>query len=60
LRKVDRVISDLRRGGIVVVTGGAQSLAAQAAENVTAESLAQLAKLGGGKLVLALTRRRGD
>jgi GTP cyclohydrolase II len=58
LRKVDRVISDLRRGGIVLVTGAKHSLAAQAAENVTAESLAQLAKLGGGKLVLALTRRR--
>jgi len=56
LRKVDRVIGDLRRGGIAIVTGKDQSLAVQAAENATQESLAQLAKLG--KLALALTRRR--
>ncbi len=58
LRNVDRVIGDLRRGGIAIVVGCDQNVAVQAAENVTQESVAQLTKLGAGKLSLALTRRR--
>ena len=58
LRRVDRVISDLRRGLVAIVEGGSATLALQAAETATAASLAQLTALGGGKLSLALTRRR--
>lgn len=58
LRKVDRVIGDLRRGGIAIVNGEGESLVVQAAENATRESLAQLATLANGKIALALTRRR--
>src|SRR5579864_6197931 len=58
LRKVDRVIGDLRRGAIVIVAGSEECLAVQAAENATEESLAQLSRLGNGPLALALTRRR--
>jgi GTP cyclohydrolase II len=58
LRRVDRVISDLRRGLVAIVEGGGATLALQAAETATAASLAQLTALGGGKLSLALTRRR--
>ncbi len=58
LRAVDRVIGDLRRGGLAVVTGDGASLLVQAAENVTPDSLAQLAAIGGGKVALALTCRR--
>jgi 3,4-dihydroxy-2-butanone 4-phosphate synthase len=58
LRKVDRVIGDLRRGGIALIMDGGESLAVQAAENVTPDSLTQLATSGGGPVALALTRRR--
>ena len=58
VRQVDRVIGDLRRGTIAVVEGERQCLALQAAEMASGESLAQLAALAGGKLALALTRRR--
>jgi GTP cyclohydrolase II len=58
LRNVDRALGDVRRGVIVVLTAADQTLAVLAAENATAESLALLAGLGGGKLALALTRRR--
>jgi GTP cyclohydrolase II len=58
LRRVDRVIGDLRRGMIVIVVGDKAAVAAQAAEIASAESLARLAELGGGHVSLALTRRR--
>ena len=58
LRRVDRVIGDLRRGLIAIVEGDSAALALQAAETATAASLQQLAALGGGTLSLALTRRR--
>jgi len=58
LRHVDRVIGDLRRGGMAVIDEKGKSRLVQAAENVTAESLAQLATIGGGKVALGLTRRR--
>jgi hypothetical protein len=50
LRRVDRVIGDLRRGVIAIVHGETASLALQAAETASADSLAQLATLGGGKV----------
>jgi GTP cyclohydrolase II len=58
LRRVDRVIGDLRRGLIAIVDGEGESLALQAAEAASAEALARLATLGGGAASLALTRRR--
>jgi GTP cyclohydrolase II len=58
LRQVDRAITDLRRGGMVLLREGGAALIAQAAEAVTAESLARLRRLAGGPLSLALTRRR--
>jgi GTP cyclohydrolase II len=58
LRDVDRVIGDLRRGAIAIIADRGRSCAIQAAENITPENLAQLARLGGGAIVLALTRRR--
>jgi GTP cyclohydrolase II len=58
LRRVDRAIGDLRRGLIAIIDGEGAALALQAAETASVESLAQLAALGGGKLALALTRRR--
>jgi GTP cyclohydrolase II len=58
LRRVDRVIGDLRRGLIAIVDGAGESLALQAAEAASADGLAQLAALGGGTVSLALTRRR--
>lgn len=58
LRRVDRVIGDLRRGAVAVVEDAGGALALQAAEAVTAESLAQLVALGDGTIFLALTRRR--
>ncbi len=56
LRRVDRVIGDLRRGEFAVVNGAGQSVLLQAAENVSTQSLAQLA--AQGPIALALTRRR--
>jgi len=58
LRLVDRFLGDLRRGAVAILNGGKQSLAVQAAESATTESVRQLSALGGGKLALALTRRR--
>jgi GTP cyclohydrolase II len=58
LRQVDRAITDLRRGSFVLLCEGGAALLAQAAEGVTAESLARLRALAGGPLALALTRRR--
>lgn len=58
LRDVDRVIGDLRRGAMVIISGKGPTRAVQAAESVTQESLAQLARIGDGKIALALTRRR--
>jgi GTP cyclohydrolase II len=58
LREVDRAVTDLRRGGMVLLREGGAALIAQAAEAVTAETLARLRRLAGGPLSLALTRRR--
>jgi GTP cyclohydrolase II len=58
LRQVDRAITDLRRGGLVLLRDSGGALIAQAAEAVTDEGLARLRALAGGPLSLALTRRR--
>jgi GTP cyclohydrolase II len=58
LLAVDRVLADLRRGGLIVVSDGAKALLVQAAEGVTPHSLAQLAALGEAPALLALTERR--
>ena len=58
LRQIDRAITDLRRGGVVLLRDGDIALLVEAAETVTAESLARLKRLSGGELSLVLTRRR--
>lgn len=55
---VDRAVAELRRGGLVVVGGAADSVVTQAAEAVTAGSLTALGRFGQGNLGLALTGRR--
>lgn len=58
LRRVDRVIGDLRRGLAAILRGEDRALAVQAAELSSADSLALLAAAGDGAPTLALTRRR--
>ena len=58
LRQVDRAITDLRRGGPVLLRDGSAALIAQAAEGVTPETLERLRLLSGATLSLVLTRRR--
>ncbi len=58
LRQIDRAITDVRRGGLVLLRDGAAALALQAAEAVTPESLERLKALPGETLSLVLTRRR--
>jgi len=58
LRQIDRAITDLRRGGVVLLRDGDIALLVEAAETVTAESLARLKRLSGGEPSLVLTRRR--
>ena len=58
LRQVDRAITDLRRGGLVLLREAGAALMAQAAEAVNPESLARLKHLAGEPLSLVLTRRR--
>ena len=56
---VDRALGDLRRGSFVVVEGPGGPVLIQAAEAVTTESLAALARVGDGRTRVALTARRG-
>src|SRR5216683_7002665 len=58
LIEIDRAITDLRRGGVVIVGDGASICLVQAAEAITAESLARFTALSGRRPALALTRRR--
>jgi GTP cyclohydrolase II len=58
LRLVDRAITDLRRGGFVLLRDAGTALLAQAAETVNPESLVRLKQLAGESLSLVLTRRR--
>src|SRR5512134_2190594 len=61
LLAVDRAVADLRRGQPVVIQGprGGAALA-MAAEAVTTERLAALARLARAEPVLALTARRAS
>ncbi|MCB1363202.1 MAG: GTP cyclohydrolase II, partial [Rhodobacteraceae bacterium] len=55
-----RARADLRMGLPVVLTGGAGSVVAAAAETLGAERLADLRALGGGRPVVAITARRAE
>ena len=57
---VDRAMSDLRRGDFVMLESGAGVALAQAAETVTAASLATFTRLASGRASLALTARRAS
>ena len=57
---VDRAVCDLRRGSFVVIAGEGGMALAQAAEAVTAESLAMLTSVANGRTRLALTGRRAS
>src|ERR1700691_2034861 len=58
LRQVDRAVSDLRRGEMVRLVHDGADLVLVAAETLTSEDLARLARLTGRQVSLALTRRR--
>ena len=58
LRRVDHVIADLRRGDLALLAHDGANLVLEAAETLTSEGLARLARLTGRQLSLALTRRR--
>jgi GTP cyclohydrolase II len=58
LRRVDRAIADLRRGEMVRLVHDGADLVLVAAETLTSEDLALLARLTGRQVSLALTRRR--
>ena len=55
---IDRAITDLRRGGFVVLRAPDAALLLLAAEAVTDVALADLARLAGATPALAITRRR--
>ena len=57
---VDRATGELRRGGMVIIDDDHGAVLAQAAETVTAQSLAALARLSNGATSLALTARRAS
>jgi GTP cyclohydrolase II len=58
LIEVDRAITDLRRGGFVIVAEGTSVWLVQAAEAITAECLARFTARSGARPSLAITRRR--
>jgi GTP cyclohydrolase II len=60
LQAVERAISDLRRGSVVVVHGSGHALMVLAAEGVTREGLARLRALSHNPPGLALTARRAS
>ena len=57
---VDRAVGDLRRGDFVVLESAGAVALTQAAETVTADSLATLTQLANGSASLALTARRAS
>ena len=57
---VDRAAGELRRNSAVVIDDEHGAMLAQAAETVTADSLAALARLSNGRISLALTARRAS
>jgi GTP cyclohydrolase II len=56
MRVVERAVARLRSGRFVLVDDGARTILVQAAETASAESLARLARLGDGCLVLTAQR----
>jgi GTP cyclohydrolase II len=58
LIEVDRAITDLRRGGLVIIRDAKSIVLIQAAEAITADCLARFVKLVGATPALAVTRRR--
>ncbi|MDK9721089.1 MAG: GTP cyclohydrolase II [Rhodospirillales bacterium] len=61
LYQVDRALSELRRGGIVILRGAAgEAGLVLAAEAATGEALAQLKLLAQSRPLLALTGRRAE
>jgi GTP cyclohydrolase II len=56
MRTVEQAAARLRGGRLVLVDDGSQAILVQAAETATAESLARLARLGDGCLVLTAQR----
>ena len=58
LRQIERAVTELRRGGFVVLRDAGVALVAQAAETVNPDSLARLKAMSGATLSLVLTRRR--
>jgi GTP cyclohydrolase II len=58
LIEIDRAITDLRRGGLVIVSDADGAYLVQAAEAITAECLARFASLAGTPPSLVLTSRR--
>jgi GTP cyclohydrolase II len=58
LIEVDRAITDLRRGGLVIVRDAKSIVLIQAAEAITADCLARFVKLAHTTPTLAVTRRR--
>jgi GTP cyclohydrolase II len=58
MRTVEQAVARLRGGRLVLINEGARAILVQAAETATPESLARLAGLGDGCLVL--TAQRGD
>src|SRR5918996_4499626 len=57
---VDRAAGELRRNSAVVIDDERGAVLAQAAETMTADSLAALARLSNGNVSLALTARRAS
>ncbi|CAA6604877.1 GTP cyclohydrolase-2 [Rhodospirillaceae bacterium LM-1] len=61
LRQVDRALSELRRGGLVILQGeNGESGLVLAAEAVTQQALNQLRQLAASRPVLAITNRRAE
>jgi GTP cyclohydrolase II len=58
LRLVDRALTDLRRGGVVLLEEAGQHFVAEAAEGISEEGLGRMRGYGRAGLSLALTRRR--
>src|SRR5918996_869959 len=56
MRTVEQAAARLRGGRLVLVNEGAQAILVQAAETASVESLARLARLGDGCLVLTAQR----
>lgn len=57
---VDRAAGELRRNGTVIIDDDRGAVLVQAAETVTPQSLAALARLSAGDVSLALTARRAS